>query len=75
VINLTGPGGGAWTISRKGDDVAVEPGAPAAAAAVVTSSAHDFVLWGTQRTSWRKACQVQGDDKVVATFLDALNIV
>jgi hypothetical protein len=41
----------------------------------VTSGAHDFVLWGTKRISWRDACTVEGDAAVAESFLDALNIV
>jgi hypothetical protein len=71
---LTGPGGGTWDMSRDGDAIVVgEPSGDADA--TVTSDAHDFVLWGTVRTPWRDACQVDGDQTVAATFLDALNIV
>jgi len=71
---LTGPGGGSWDIARDGDAIAV--GAPVGDAdATVTSSAHDFVLWGTVRTPWREACLIEGDQSVAATFLDALNII
>ncbi|WP_420450592.1 maleylpyruvate isomerase N-terminal domain-containing protein [Ilumatobacter sp.] len=73
-LELTGPGGGAWDLVRGGDDIVVE--APDGDAdATVTSSAHDFVLWGTVRTPWRESCTVTGDEAMAATFLDALNIV
>ncbi len=73
-LQLDGPGGGSWDLSRDGDAIVV--GAPDGdAEAVVTSTAHDFVLWGTVRTSWRDACTVEGNEAVAATFLDALNIV
>jgi hypothetical protein len=71
---LTGEGGGSWLISRDRDSIAVAPGG-GDAAATVTSSAHDFVLWGTKRTPWRDACTVEGDSGVAEKFLDALNIV
>jgi hypothetical protein len=71
---LTGEGGGSWLISRSGDGISVTPGG-GEAAATVTSSAHDFVLWGTKRTAWRDACTVDGDSGIAEKFLDALNIV
>ena len=71
---LTGPGGGSWRIARSGDAIAVTADG-GAADSTVTSSAHDFVLWGTKRTSWRDACEVGGDAKVAETFFDAVNIV
>ena len=71
---LTGDGGGSWLISRNGDGIDVTPG-EGAAAVTVTSSAHDFVLWGTKRSPWREACTVEGATSVAEKFLDALNIV
>ena len=45
-LQLTGPGGGRWTISGRGDGhVGVEPGEDPASAAKITSEAHDFVVW------------------------------
>jgi uncharacterized protein (TIGR03083 family) len=71
---LTGSGGGAWDLARDGDAIVVRApdGEPDA---TVTSDAHDFVLWGTVRSPWRDSCTVAGDERVAATFLDALNIV
>ena len=73
-LNLTGPGGGSWRIARDGNGIAVTAD-DHAADVTVTSSAHDFVLWGTKRTPWRDSCSIEGDESVAATFLDALNIV
>lgn len=71
---LTGAGGGTWDIRRDGNDIVVkEP--QGEADAVVTSSAHDFVIWGTVRAPWRDLCQVDGDRAIAAQFLDALNII
>ena len=75
VLVLTGPGGGEWTIAPSGSDIVVTAGASAAAVATVSSSGHDFVDWGTQRSNWRGHCSVTGDESVVARFLDALNII
>lgn len=73
-VSLTGAGGGSWDIVRDGDEIVI--GDPAGEPdATVTSSAHDFVLWGTVRTPWRDHCTVDGDEAVAATFLDALNII
>jgi uncharacterized protein (TIGR03083 family) len=71
---LTGPGGGSWRIARNGDAIAVTAD-DSTADVTVASSAHDFVLWGTERTSWRDACTIDGDNVVAETFFDALNIV
>jgi uncharacterized protein (TIGR03083 family) len=75
VLVLTGPGGGEWAISPSGSDIVVTEGASADSVATVSSSGHDFVVWGTQRSNWREHCSVAGDESVVARFLDALNII
>ena len=74
---LTGPGGGTWRLSPSSDAIEVSAASSDSGpvAATLTSSAHDFVLWGTTRLPWRQACTVDGDEFVVARFLDALNIV
>lgn len=72
-LRLTGPGGGEWTLVP-GTPLTVEPGLREAAA-VVTSTATDFVLWGTTRTAWRDAVGVSGDEDYAARVLDEVNIV
>lgn len=78
-LTLTGPGGGSWLLTVIDGsivvniDVHMDEVAPATA--TVTSGAHDFVLWGTCRSSWRDHCAVTGDPAVASTFLDALNVV
>ena len=79
---LTGPGGGTWTVRPAGDDglVTIVEGATDAtatgpAAATVTSSAHDFVSWGTRRSDWRDACALDGDTAYAAAVLDAIDII
>lgn len=76
-LRLTGPGGGEWTVhpSTDGGELTVAEGISASAAATVTSSAHDFVRWGTQRCDWRSCSTVEGDAAYAATVLDTLNIV
>lgn len=77
-LNLvfTGPGAGTWAI-RPGDPfVTVTEGAADDAVATVTSSAHDFVSWGTKRRSWRDlGVTVAGDEAYAAAVLDAVNVI
>lgn len=76
VLELTGPGGGAWSVVGTGDGyVAVEPGTASGAGAVVTSDGHSFVLWGTKRDDWRNHVTVDGDEGLASSFLDTLNII
>lgn len=42
---------------------------------VATSSATDFLRWGTTRSAWRSAVTVSGDRQRVAGILDAVDIV
>ena len=76
-LHLTGPGGGRWTL---------EPGEPnlnvtedssneTNVAATVSSSAVDFVLWGTTRSPWRDAVELGGDTAYAEQVLDEVNIV
>ena len=71
---LTGAGGGRWRLVPEGEEIVVTI-ADGPSAGTVTSTAHDFVMWGTRRHAWRDDCTVSGDQAVVAGFLDALNIV
>jgi uncharacterized protein (TIGR03083 family) len=79
-LRLTGAGAGEWTI-RSGDvddgepTIAIVGGIDTDVAATVESSAHDFVMWGTQRCDWRVCCTVDGDAEYAALVLDTLNIV
>jgi uncharacterized protein (TIGR03083 family) len=90
---LDGPGGGAWIIQPGSPYVVIEEAAPAVAsgravAATITSSAHDFVSWGTKRRDWRDAgvrIDSAGDDDgegggddgtaYAARVLDAFNVI
>lgn len=76
-LNLTGPGGGSWTLGPAGDDglITVTEGSSADVAATITSSAHDFVSWGTKRSAWNDACQLDGDPAAATPFLDTVNII
>ncbi len=73
-LRLTGTGASEWTLHQGRDGMQVEPGV-AGAATVVTSAAHDFVLWGTGRTDWRQCVTVSGDDAFAARVLDAVDVV
>lgn len=78
VLELTGTGGGTWTIAPADAEsegrVVVSEGAAGDAAATITSTAHDFVIWGTRRRPWGDFVKITGDDAYAARFLDALNI-
>ncbi len=78
VLELTGPGGGTWTVAP-GDAASegraiVSEGARADAAATVTSPAHEFVVWGTKRRPWRDSVKIAGDDAYAGQVLDAVKI-
>ena len=73
-LRLTGPGGGDYTLAPAPDRLVVTAGI-ADAAAVATSSARDFVLWGTKRADWRSSTATEGDRGYAAAVLDAINII
>ena len=74
---LTGSGGGTWTITPAGDDdvIGIEEGSDGDVVATITSSAHDFVSWGTKRSDWRPTCTITGDETAATAFLDTLNVI
>jgi uncharacterized protein (TIGR03083 family) len=74
-LRLDGPGGGEYTVVPGEPLVEVVPGIAPDAAAVVRSSAQDFVVWGTGRRPWRGLVTVSGDESRGARFLDAVDIV
>ena len=44
--------------------------------ATISSSAHDFVSWGTQRRNWRDlGVTIDGDTDYAAAVLDAMNVI
>ncbi len=73
-LRLTGPGGGDYTMAPAPDRPVVTTGITDVAA-VATSSAHEFVLWGTKRADWRSSTATEGDRDYAAAVLDAINIV
>lgn len=76
-FELTGPGGGTWTLrpARSDEPMTVVDGLDDDVAATVASSAHDFVRWGTKRCDWRECATVGGDEDYGAAVLDLLNII
>lgn len=75
-LELTGAGGGVWTIHPpRGGAAVIEESSATPPVATISSSAHDFFAWGTKRSAWRSACAVRGDGDAAAAVLDALNIV
>jgi uncharacterized protein (TIGR03083 family) len=74
---LEGTGGGTWTIGPGGDEgrVLVTEGASADAVATVTSTSHDFVIWGTQRRPWKSMTTITGDADYAARVLDGIKII
>ncbi|MCH7789673.1 MAG: maleylpyruvate isomerase N-terminal domain-containing protein [Acidobacteria bacterium] len=76
-IDLTGPGESTWTIEPpvEGSTLVNVTGASDDAAAVATSSAHDFVSWGTKRSDWRDAVTLSGDSQYAIAVLDAINVI
>ena len=76
-LRLGGPGGGEWTlVPAEGDGlVTVVEGVQPDVAATVTSTAAEFVVWGTQRRSWReRGVEVDGDEAYAGSVLDAIHV-
>ena len=74
-LHLTGPGGGQWTLRPDVARLSVVEGTGPDAAATATSSAVDFVLWGTTRVPWRDVVALDGDTTYAARVLDEIDIV
>ncbi len=74
---LSRPGGGRWTIRplTAGPGVEVVRDGEGQVAASVRSTAHDFVIWGTQRRDWREDVEIDGDRELAAAVLDRINVV
>ena len=76
LFELTGGGGGAWSLRpAQGEEIGVVIGAQGDEAATITSSATDFVIWGTHRRPWRECdVAISGDEKLGAAVLDAIHV-
>ena len=78
VLVFEGPAASSWVIRPAVDDgfVTVVEGTDGDAMATVTTSAHDFVQWGTQRRDWRTLdVRVDGDAAYAAAVLDVFNVI
>ena len=75
-LRLTGAGGGSWTFhpAADGDFITAEENGDDGVA-IATSSAHDFVSWGTKRSDWRTATELSGDTEYATAVLDAIDII
>ena len=71
-----GPAGGTWTMAPGDPFVTLTAGAHADAAATITSTAHDFVCWGTARRPWREmGVQITGEADYAGRVLDSVNVI
>jgi uncharacterized protein (TIGR03083 family) len=75
VLELSGPGGGTWTIAPGTERVEVREGAAPDATATIRSGDHEFVVWATKRRPWRDFVNVHGDERYAADVLDAVNVI
>ena len=75
-LELTGPGGGRWTLhpaQPRGGRVSVAEDVDSGT--IVSSPADDFVRWGTKRTPWRDAAVVlRGDTALAQGVADAIHV-
>ena len=76
-LDFTGAGASTWVLRPGSPQGSCEPGQATDAAATLTSTAHDFVCWGTKRRPWRDmSATITGNDINYGTrVLDAVNII
>jgi hypothetical protein len=76
-LELTGPGGGTWSIAPgNGTTLTVFRDDDAPAHTRIVTSALDFEAWSTKRRRWQDYDVVlSGDTDVAARFCESLNIV
>lgn len=74
-VELSGPGGGTWTLHPAEADGLIRIVEEGGGVATATSTAHDFVRWATGRGPWRAACSLRGDTHYAALVLDAIDII
>jgi hypothetical protein len=55
--------------------VLVREGASPDSVAAVTSSSHDFVIWGTRRRPWQSMTTITGDAGYAGRVLDGIKII
>jgi hypothetical protein len=59
--------------AEDGSQLTMEPGARGTT--LIRSTALDFIKWSTTRKPWRDYCDITGDARTAARFLDYFNIV
>ena len=76
-LRLTGPAAQEVLISPDAGAITMRAldSAGEDAAATLTSTSEDFLAWSTTRLPWRQLVSIEGDRKVAADFLDALNLI
>jgi len=76
-LELTGPGGGTWTVNPAAGDGLVEvvDGIDGEVAATITSTTDDFIVWATHRRSWtEQSVELRGDDKYASRVIEAIHL-
>jgi uncharacterized protein (TIGR03083 family) len=72
LLDLSGPGGGQWTLNPGAE---LSEGDAGGAVATIGSSAKDFVMWSTLRASWRDCdVRIDGDKDAAERVLDAIHL-
>jgi uncharacterized protein (TIGR03083 family) len=76
-LDLTGPGGGTWTIKPAAEDGLVEvvDGVDGSVAATITSSTDDFILWATHRRPWTElSVDLSNDAAYASQVVEAIHL-
>jgi hypothetical protein len=76
LLRLNGPAARDLTLTTdRGAVAVVDPASSEPPVATITSSTQDFLAWSTKRLPWSGLVEIDGDDRVAATFLDAIDLV
>lgn len=72
-LELTGPGGGTWTLRRTESGVQIfREGADAAARLI--STADQFLRWGTHRQPWQEVLTISGEPALAGAVASAIHV-
>ncbi len=76
-FSFSGAGAGVWTLLPADGDKSLRVRESSVdVAATVHSTAHEFVVWGSQRRPWRERdVRIEGDEDYAAPILDAINVI
>jgi hypothetical protein len=76
-LHLTGPAAAHFVIGVVDGAISVRPQTDAGhdAAATVTSSTSDFLVWSTKRLPWEPLVTIDGDRDAAQRFLNAINLI